>query len=281
MSDTMELMEIESRIRNTTSMVNDGDIDADQSFTGTCSICDSTFTCNSLCCNEALLKRCSSCMGELQENLDSVIDNLGATQEASRLTRLDNSGSSELVDFEEQQSNELVLNLNSSPPCSGSSLAPLTIEAIEVLIMLAANDANKKFNIFLNGKSEEFSLIYDPVNRSSTRKLCIKHSNAKKDLYWYKYVGILSSINAKTRKGPRMLVAGATVSIKGMDNSFVLSDILETMCHKPRYDGLVYNLKTKEVSIFKGIQRMVTTIDFETTYDNEEVERYLNYFIDT
>jgi hypothetical protein len=278
MSDTMEQTEIESRIRNTTSMVNDGDIDADQSFTGTCSICDSTFTCNSLCCNEALLKRCSSCMGELEENLDNVIDNLGTTQEANRLG---NSGISELVDFEEQQSNELMLNSNLPPPSLESSLAPLTIEAIEVLIMLAANDLNKKFNIILNGKYEEFSLIYDPVNRLSTRKVCIKYSNAKKDLYWYKYVGILSGINTKTRKGPRMLVSGATVSIKGMDDSFVLSDILETMCHKPRYDGLVYNLKTKEVSILKGIQRMVTTIDFETTYDSEEVERYLNYFIDT
>jgi hypothetical protein len=156
----------------------------------------------------------------------------------------------------------------------GSQDLPPSIESIEVQLMLAANDSNKKFNIMLNDINEEFSLVSDPINRSLSKRLCIKISNTKDDLYWYNYVGILSGNQSKFRKGPRMLVAGATILIRDSTDKFVLSDILETRCNKPRYDGLVVNLRTKEAAIIKNIPKLVTDIDFETKYNLEEIKRY-------
>jgi hypothetical protein len=89
MTDNIDLTEAESRIRNTTSMVDDGDADADQEYAGTCSTCGSTFTCNSPCCNNALLNRCSSCMSALEHNLMDAIDNL-VTENAA--TGVESSG---------------------------------------------------------------------------------------------------------------------------------------------------------------------------------------------
>jgi hypothetical protein len=110
-------------------------------------------------------------------------------------------------------------------------------------------DAAKSCTLYLNSKAEIFTLHEDPVNRPKGRHLFIRESweQTCKPMYWYIAFGAMYN-------GKKVIITPCVVRLKGyVDTRALLYVLLETMCNRPRYDGLCVNLATDDVFIVQDV----------------------------
>lgn len=217
-----------------------------------------------------LLKKCHTCFTALRADLgDKCCDtanNPGLTSDAPcgdvpcDEAPIDNPFEGPNVDY---------AAINETPPpdpiASEPNVAP-TEEFVLGAMTMAVADSNKSFSICLNGNEEEFVFISDPVNSSTARKMFSRQSWTHPELYWYRVFGAMAT-------GKRMLITPSVIELKGSVSKFVLCAVLETMCYRPRYDGLVYSLDKKTVQILQDLVSKMNALRMDMHFDKELIDR--------
>lgn len=148
--------------------------------------------------------------------------------------------------------------------CSTEGSA-LSMEEIEVAMSAAVSNAIRCFNITLNGRSELFTFFFDPVE-SGTRKLYKRTSWTIEPLYWYDIFG-----GMMTTRGKTLITPCAFRDKKG--NIHILMAIAQTLCNRPRYDGLVVAFEDDKPSFIKNIGSFVSEILLEFPFDSDLMDR--------
>lgn len=153
---------------------------------------------------------------------------------------------------------------SSSPPESA-----LSMEDIEVAMAAAAADSFRCFNVVLNGKSELFTFYVDPIE-AGKRKLFQRASWPTPLLYWYNIFG-----GIMTPRGKTLITPSAFRDKKG--NIYVLMAIGQTLCSRPRYDGLVVAIEDDKATFVKNISGFVSECLLDFPFDGALMDRYYHH----
>ena len=135
-------------------------------------------------------------------------------------------------------------------------------------LVLAMTDSSKSCVIPINGQLETYLFVNDPVNKRKCKLFKSKYWEVMfRSLYLYVVFGVY--ITAST-----FIITPCTVYLKAWDHKpFVLYAILETMCNKPRYDGLCIDREKGEVFIMKSLVTNILRIDLtNVAFDRSEAE---------
>lgn len=204
----------------------------------------------------ALLNKCEECFAALQAELgeNRVAQGAGAEQPG-------NVNRDRATDAEDnvQQGDNLAND-------SGS----ITLQMAEGALALAMTDAAKSCTLSLNNRDETFTLQQDPINRPKGRHVFTRQSweLTFKAMYWYLAFGAMYN-------GKKVFVTPCVVRLKGyVDVRALLYVLLETMCNRPRYDGLCVNLETNDVFIVHDVATITTECLFDVSFDRVEIDRY-------
>ncbi len=144
--------------------------------------------------------------------------------------------------------------------------ANLSLNDIEDAMAAAVSDAIKCFSVSLNQRMELFHYHSDPINLSGTRKLFQRASWTYKPMYWYEMFG-----GMMTQRGKTLITPCAVRSKKG--GVYILMGIGETLCHRPRYDGLVIDIDTKKTDFVHNIGSFVDTTLLDYRFDGDLMDR--------
>lgn len=218
----------------------------------------------------ALLKKCNICFAALRSDLGdhSFVNEIADTAE--------NLGGVPCADDPDDES-EVPINhdvdddaaITDAPfECQNEiePNAPLTEAFVAGAMTMAVSDSHNMFSIDLNGNKEIFTFVSDPVNSSAARKMFTRKSWKHPELYWYRVFGAMAT-------GKNIWISPCVIKLKADGPAHVLCAILETMCYRPRFDGLVYSSATNTVSIIKNFGAAFKGIDMEMPFDNDVVER--------
>lgn len=211
-----------------------------------------------------LLKKCRVCLIILQTDLgdhSSEIENPRNLQfnDASfdDVSEHDQPAVEYTEHFDEEPSADLLNNETDASP---------TVDFVLGAMTMAIADSERTFSIVLNGEKEDFKFVVDPVNGSASRKLFIRQSWKHPALYWYRVFGAIAT-------GKKMLISPCVIELKNGGPTLVLSAILETMCNRPRYDGLVYSTYNQDAFILKDVMAKFQSVDLTMPFNKELVDR--------
>lgn len=207
----------------------------------------------------ALLKKCAACFADLEKGL--LDDNASV-------------GSADQLNDDAGNFNSLIADPVAPlllPEVTGSPLPePMPAEAIEGALMLATTDSRKACVIALNGTDETFIYVHDPVNGTKHRKLFKRMSWDENFalLYWYTAFGAICTKET-------FIVTPCVIGLKNYaEGTVVLYAVMETMCHRPRYDGLCVNIRSGEVFFVQNIVSRVVNTVLSATFDRDELDRF-------
>lgn len=289
----MSTENIEYRITDTTANV---DIHEDsESFSICCDKCFENFSINDHGVSP-VLKLCRACYTELQSTFLNV-DTLALTQNANEKQTLDKNLSatfiSEPIFADVAVSDSSTFNSLTSNPITpdyqtpdytsftsgGTAVVPEGIDEIEGAMIMASKTKEKAFTTVLNGKNESFEFIHDPINGTAFRMLFRRKSCSIRLLYWYNLIGAMLIPTKKKIKGCMLLITPCVVQLHSTEDTHLLLICLETMCNRPRYDGLLINMRTKVASIQKEVLSTISEILLVKQFDEAEMERLTNYIL--
>jgi hypothetical protein len=202
-----------------------------------------------------MLQKCRACYSNLQADLA----NNGTSETRTLEWEEDERGGG--GNDENDPDADSATNAYSRLP--GENAEAMTIESVEGAMILAMTDSSKSCKISLNGLDETFEYDFDPVNGSKQRKLFKRMSwdSMFQSLYWYIAYGAMISSGM-------FLLAPCVINLDGYpDGSIVLYAILGTMCNRPRFDGLLFNIGSKDIFIVQNIVSKVTRIHLSAKFD--------------
>lgn len=255
----MSTQEIEDRIRDTTHLVEAAGPAAE--------LCSEPLLCS---CGKfpiltegsaALLNKCEACFSELQKDIGAG-DN-------------DDNGDGCVHSCDQQSTRATGSSLSEDPDdfppddFRGGEDSSVTEFDVQGALTLAMTDSLGSCTLRLNGEDETFKYHRDLINGSKARKLFKRASwdEMFRPLYWYFAFGALLTSS-------KVLITPCVVRLKGYGNvEVVLYAILETMCNRPRYDGLCINFETLEVLIVQEIPSAVKESFLDMPFDRPEMDR--------
>lgn len=211
-----------------------------------------------------LLKKCNACFEKLQEELRGDSPSNEA-RDQSPLVPSDEAESPSISDIPPASPGQ-------PSTLSGDSIVSMseemTPEEINGALVLAMTDSSKSCAIPLNGLLETFLFLNDPINK---RKCKLFKRKSWEDmfplLYWYVAFGVYLTPSTQ-------IVTPCIVFLKEWgDKPFVLYAILETMCNRPRYDGLCVDHEKGEVHIVEYLVSSLTKTDLTMTFDRSKSDR--------
>lgn len=250
----MNLQDIELEIQDTTEHEIATTADVATAETLTCS-CGNSFSSGDNGVS-AILSKCRSCYAALCADLQGSPAPAAETMDYDLYSSSDEN--SPFDDAKEPSSDE-----PQAPPEFETSC--LTGDQILNSMMMAVNDQSKSFVLNVNGRPETFVDASDLISGNS-RKLFTRKSWQFKELYWYHVFGAISST-----KGA--LITPCVILLKD-GGRVVLNAILETMCNRPRYDGLIYDLEKEEIVLMRQLLNKFVSIDAAATFDQDAVDKY-------
>jgi hypothetical protein len=257
----MSTEDIENRIRDTSHLAEENsdrsqneDTQADEIIRCCCGNSDIATEGSAM-----LLNKCQDCFAELQRSMTEEVPAAEKVPNGLELaTGIDAfvSGTAVLPNID-NASSDLLANA-------------VTLEAITGALILAMSDSSNSCTFSLNGTEETFKYRNDPINGTKARKLFLRDSweTMFQPLYWYTAFGALIS-HGKTNLTPCSITLSGTVR----SDSVVLYAILETMCNRPRYDGLCINLTSDEVFLVKDIPGRVKEVQLSLLFDREACDQ--------
>ena len=125
---------------------------------------------------------------------------------------------------------------------------------------------DKSFSVTFNINAEDVTFCYEnnPV-KYLTRKVFKVSRGVTKPLYWWFVFGAMISAG-------KLVFSPCVVELA--DGRIVLLEcILETMCFRPRYDGLCVNLSDLSVTVERNIGSRVKQYLLDSKYDRPEMDR--------
>lgn len=217
----------------------------------------------------ALLRKCRTCFLMLREDLgDSACGNEINNDHEADIDLPSNDVPTDEANVASLGDN--TANTNEAAPGDLNANVANDIPTIDFVLgamTLAVGDSNKAFSIILNGNKEEFKYFSDPVNGSAARKLFTRKSWSHPALYWYRAYGAMAT-------GKRVMISPSVIELKG-GQRLVLCAIFETMCNRPRYDGLVYSFDQNIAYIVKDLLAKFQSTDMAMPFDSDLVDRQL------
>lgn len=130
---------------------------------------------------------------------------------------------------------------------------------------MAVADRDKTCSIRLNGKTELFIAVVDPINGSATRRLFTRASWTTPPLYWYIAYGAMTVSSG---------VTVVTPCVCGDNDDTVCVSILETRCNRPRYNCLFYNIATDSCCTGSGSSMWTKLkLNLNKSFDSSAVQR--------
>jgi len=145
-----------------------------------------------------------------------------------------------------------------------AAVGELTIDDIRDALIMATQDSSKSATVTLHGINIRFDFLNNPV-KYTNRKMFTRVDGITKLLYWWYVFGAMI-VNGK------LLLTPCVVQLNDGRNVLV-ECILETMCFRPRYDGLCIDLDTNVVSVERNIGARVKKYLLDATYDRSLTDR--------
>jgi len=251
----MSLNEIESRIQDTTHFVDASDVASpDDSASRSPALCSCGLFPALTEGSGSLLNKCKECFTSLQAELDEDSGDYSAPLATDAGAAINDNPDDD--DFVELQN-------------FADESEPMTVEAVEGALALAMTDAARSCTLVLNKQAETFVHYVDPINKPKGRQLFLRESwqLMYEPLYWYLAIGAIFT-------GKTVIVTPCMVRLKGnAEVLVVLYALLETMCNRPRYDGLCVQLETKAAFIVENIASVAIDFNLGATFDRIEVDR--------
>ena len=142
----------------------------------------------------------------------------------------------------------------------------LSVDALEGFMTMAVESVGS-FSAPLNKKMETYTYHSDPVHGTTKRSLFWRKSDPLPQLYWYNLYGAMCVVNGIT------LITPCYVELDDGTTDSVLSEIGQTMCYMPRYDGLLTNMVTGESKWVQHVNNKVARLLLEKTFDRDLQQR--------
>lgn len=261
----MDTREMELSIIDTTGAAEEHTGDPEY-FTCVCGkeVCDSDDGVS------AVMQRCNACLTAIRQEL---MTDSGAHTSFDEDTAADGDGNGATDasgdnDAGGGKDDDAELSGAKSTENSSGDTHSVGIETIEAAMMSSISNDVRFFMADLNGKSEVFEHHVDPINLSSSRKLFKRASWVLPPLYWYDIYGAMMTGQGK---GKSLITPCAFRNKKGA--IYVLVAIGETLCNRPRYDGLVVDHENNVASFVPNIVNVVDELLLEFPFDGEEINR--------
>jgi hypothetical protein len=258
---------MEGDIQDTSNRAFDDDEEtsADQL---TCTVCSKLFSTADG--GSKYLKRCQLCVAALAKRMegDKSASSAGV-EETTNLQSISDLPATVAGECTTQQATGA--NTTETEP-----FIPSTIEDVNdaVLLTLATPPLLNRDTILmckLHGRNETYRYLHDPVNRGTSRKLFTRTSCDIPLLYGYDLYGICMTHRSNAIICPLFVTLRGTAPTE--TRQFVLISIGETLCNKPRYDGLLVDFKDNSAFWYRNIINSIEIFHFDKPFDYLEAHR--------
>jgi hypothetical protein len=149
---------------------------------------------------------------------------------------------------------------------------PMTFDQIKDALVLTTQDRNGSFMVRLNRRDLLYSYVCNPVKYGGGRKMFKCVPGMDKLLYWWLAFGAMISCG-------KLILTPCIIELRD-GRICLLQCLLETMCFRPRYDGLIVDLETNEVTVFKNIFGQVKKHLLHHQYDHAKTDKYVFQLFD-